>query len=132
MGIPIFLTMPTPIFFNQLFILTNLHQHAKNQTISRFCSRDVVDLKILQYDWPRAFRAISQELDFTQIQDFVSNIAKKKKLSLQTNQKTLMIKFSNKFRKLYFWGKHFILKNFSSVMHMHMYMHMGLYHNSKI
>ena len=43
----LFLTMPTPNFFNQLLFSTNLYQHAKNQAFSSFCSRDIVDLKIL-------------------------------------------------------------------------------------
>ena len=46
------MTLPIPMFFNQLFILMNFHQHAKNQTFSSFCSRDIVDLKILQSDLP--------------------------------------------------------------------------------
>ena len=29
--------------------------HAKIQTISSFCSRDIFDLKILKSDWPRPF-----------------------------------------------------------------------------
>ena len=40
-----FLTNPTPIFFNQLFISRNLHQHAKNQAFSSFCSGDIANLK---------------------------------------------------------------------------------------
>ena len=36
----------------------------KKQAFSSFCSRDIVDLKILQSDWPRAFWSISQEIDF--------------------------------------------------------------------
>ena len=47
----------------------NLHQHAEIQAFSSLCSSDVVDLKILQSDWPRAFWYISQELDFSQIWD---------------------------------------------------------------
>ena len=42
----------------------NFYQHAKNQAISPFRSRDVVGLKILQYDWPKGFWSISQEPDF--------------------------------------------------------------------
>ena len=42
----------------------NLYQHEKNQAISSSGSRDMVDLKILQSDWPRAFWSISQEPDF--------------------------------------------------------------------
>ena len=36
-----------PIFLNQLLFSINLYQHAKNQAFSLFCSRDIVDLKIL-------------------------------------------------------------------------------------
>ena len=47
------LTMPTQKFFNQLLIFINLNffQHAKNQAISPFYSRDTVNFKILQSDW---------------------------------------------------------------------------------
>ena len=41
----------------------NLHQYAKNQAFSSFCSRDIVNLKILQSDWLRAFWPISQKPD---------------------------------------------------------------------
>ena len=62
----LFMTMPTPIFSHQLLILVNLYQHAKNQACS-FYSRDILDLKILHFDWPSAFWAMSQELEFSQI-----------------------------------------------------------------
>ena len=39
-----FMTMPIPIFFNQLLISMNLYQHAKTLTFSSFCSRNIVDL----------------------------------------------------------------------------------------
>ena len=50
-----------PIFFKQLLISMNLHQHAKNQAFLSFCSRDRVDLKFLHFDWPRTFLHISQK-----------------------------------------------------------------------
>ena len=62
-----FMTMPTPIFSNHLLTSMNLYQHAKNQFFSSFFSRDIVDLKILQSDWPRAFWLISQKPEFFQI-----------------------------------------------------------------
>ena len=43
----------------------NLYQHAKNQAISSFFSRDTFDLKVLLPNWPKAFWPISQELDFS-------------------------------------------------------------------
>ena len=53
----------------------NLHQYAKNQAFSSFCSRDIVSLKILQSDWLRAFWPISQEPDFSQVWDLCKNTA---------------------------------------------------------
>ena len=46
------LTLSTQTFFNQLlvFIDLNFSQHAQNQAISLFYSRDIVNLKILQFD----------------------------------------------------------------------------------
>ena len=67
--------MPTPIFSDQLLISMNLHQHAINQAFSSFSSRDTVDLKFLQSDWQRAFWPISQEPDFSQVQDLCENTA---------------------------------------------------------
>ena len=40
----------TKQIFNELLILMNLNQHAKNQAISSICSGDAVDLKVLQSD----------------------------------------------------------------------------------
>ena len=62
----LFMTMPIQIFFNQFLVLMNMYQHAKNQAFSIYF-RDIFDLKILQSDSPRAFWAISQELEFSQI-----------------------------------------------------------------
>ena len=53
-------------FFQQVLISTNLYQDAKNQAFSTFCSKDILDLKILQSDSPRAFWPISQESEFSQ------------------------------------------------------------------
>ena len=61
------------IFFSQLLISMNLYQYAKNKTFPLFCSRDVVDLKILQSDWPRVFWPISERPDFSQILDLWKN-----------------------------------------------------------
>ena len=44
----------------------NLCKHVKNKAVSSYCSGDLVDLKILQFDWSKTFRLISQELDFSQ------------------------------------------------------------------
>ena len=53
----------------------NFYQHAKNQALSPLFSRDLVDFKILQSDWPRAFWSISQEPDYPQIWDLCKNTA---------------------------------------------------------
>ena len=36
-------------------MFANLYQHAKNEAVSMICSEEIVDLKILQSDWLRAF-----------------------------------------------------------------------------
>ena len=59
--------MPNQKIFNQLLIFVNLYQYAKNEAVSLICSGKMLDLKILQSDWLRAFRPISQEQDFFQI-----------------------------------------------------------------
>ena len=62
---------PHPFFDHVLYHIfqstSNFNEfvsRCKNQAISSFGSRDMVDLKILQSDWPRAFWPISQEPDF--------------------------------------------------------------------
>ena len=74
--------MATPIFdhahtsiFQSTFNFYELHQYVKNQAFSSFCSRDIVNLKILQSDWLRAFWPISQEPDFSQVWDLCKNTA---------------------------------------------------------
>ena len=59
--------MPNKNIFDQLLTFVNLYQHAKNEAVSSICSGEIVDLKILQFDWLRAFWPISQEQDFFQI-----------------------------------------------------------------
>ena len=50
-----FLNMLNQNIFYQLLIFLNLYQHAKNVSVSSFCSQEIVNLKILQSDWLRAF-----------------------------------------------------------------------------
>ena len=45
----------------------------KNQTSSSFCSGDIVNLKILQSEWSRAFWPISLEPEFSQVWDLCKN-----------------------------------------------------------
>ena len=51
--------------FNQLLIFMNLCQHAKNEAASLLCSGEIVDLKILESHWLRAFWLISQKQGFS-------------------------------------------------------------------
>ena len=53
--------------FKSTYNFMNLYQQTKNQAISSICSRDIVALKILQFDWTTAFLPISQKSDFFQI-----------------------------------------------------------------
>ena len=53
----------------------DLYQHAKNQAFSSFCFRDIVDLKVLQPYWPRAFWPISHKPEFFQIWDLSKHTA---------------------------------------------------------
>ena len=67
----------------------NLHQYAKNQAFSLFCSRDTVNLKILQSDWSRAFWSVSQEPDFSQVWDLCKNTADIKKFLYRPNSEKI-------------------------------------------
>ena len=60
--------------FNQLLIFVNLYQHAKNEAVSQIGSEQIIDLKILQTDWLRAFWPIPQEQDFFPNIGFVQQI----------------------------------------------------------
>ena len=67
----------------------NLHPYAKNQAFSSFYSRDTVNSKIVQSDWPRAFWPISQEPDLCKntSMGFVQEYRKYHKVSLLTKFK---------------------------------------------
>ena len=51
-------------------------QHAKNQAFSSICYREIVDLKILQSYWLRAFCPISPEPGFFPNMGFVQEYKK--------------------------------------------------------
>ena len=71
-----FLITPNTIHFDQHLISINLYQHTKNQAFSSVSSRGTVDLKILQFDWPRrAFWPASPEPAFSQVWDLCKNTA---------------------------------------------------------
>ena len=54
-----------------------MYQHIKNQTTSLFHSRDIVDLKVLESNWPRPFWPKSQETDFSQTWNLRKNTKNK-------------------------------------------------------
>ena len=83
------MNMLTQNIFNQLLLFMNLYQHVKNQAISPFYSRDIVDLKTLQTDWPRAFWPISEKLGFFKILDLCRNITDNINFPYRTNSEKI-------------------------------------------
>ena len=77
--------MPTQNIFDQLLAYVNLYQHAQNQAISLICSGDMIDTKILQFDWLRTFRPISQEQNFSQTWDLCRNTGNNISFHYRTN-----------------------------------------------
>ena len=51
----------------------NLYQNAKNKVALLICYEEMLNLKILQSEWLRAFWPLFQERDFSQIEDFYRN-----------------------------------------------------------
>ena len=88
----------------------------KNQTFSSIFSRDIVDLKILQSDWPRAFWPISQEV-YSQVWDLCNNTINNINFFCRPNSEKINAKFSNAIKKTLFlahflpfspfWGQNF-------------------------
>ena len=76
----------------------NLHQYAKNQTLSSFCNRNIVNLHILQSNWSRSFWPISQEPDFCEVWDLCKNTANIIKLLYRLILEYVITKFSDKFK----------------------------------
>ena len=104
----------------------------KNQTFSSICSRDIVDLKILQSDWPRAFWPISQEI-YSQVWDLCNNTINNINFFCRPNSEKINAKFSNAIKKPYSWPifchfPHFGGKNFffQKIRLFHAQYHMGL------
>ena len=87
----------------QLLIFVNLYQHAKNEAVSSICSGEIVDLKILQSDWLRAFWPISKEQNFHQQQRCCAGTKKIIKIFIiEQIQRKLISNFFFKFKKPYF------------------------------
>ena len=62
-----FLTIPPQKFSNQLLNFMNMYRHAENPAITYFHFRDIVNFKILQPDWMKAFWPTTHNLEFSQI-----------------------------------------------------------------
>ena len=60
----------------------NLCEPEKNQAFSSFCFRNILDLKILQSDWSRAFWVCILRTKFLANMEFVQEYRKQYKLSL--------------------------------------------------
>ena len=75
----------------------------KNQAIY-IIIRDLVDLKIMQSGWPRAFWPISQEPNFSRIWDYCKNITNNiTNFYYKPNSETTHEKKKKKFKMSYFW-----------------------------
>ena len=96
------LTMPNQKLFVQLSIFVNLYKNAKNEAVASICSADIVDLKILQSDWLRAFWPISHEQVFSQIQDLCRNTANSINFHYRNNSVKIIDQIFLKFKKSYF------------------------------
>ena len=66
------------------------------------CSGEIVDLKILQSDWLRSIWSISQEYDFSQIQDLRRNTANNIKFHNRKNAMKINDQFFLKIQKTLF------------------------------
>ena len=96
------LTMPNQKLFVQLSSFVNLYKNAKNEAVASICSADIVDLKILQSDWLRAFWPISHEQVFSQIQDLCRNTANSINFHYRNNSVKIIDQIFLKFKKPYF------------------------------
>ena len=76
----------------------NLYKHATNQAISLFGSRDIVDLKIQQSDWPRKFWPKFYKLDFSNVE-----LMQEQNNTFNIDQIENYDQFLNKIKKPYFW-----------------------------
>lgn len=96
---------------DQLLMFQNFHPNAKNLPISSICSKDIVDLEILQSHLPRAFWPISQGPKFSRICALCNKIANNINFNYRPNsEKNEWPKYFHKFEKT-FWGKTFFWEN---------------------
>ena len=79
------------------FVLT------KSETVSSICSGEMLDLKILQSEWLRAFWPLFQEQNFSQTDNLYWNTGYNINFHYKTNSGKINDKFFFKFKKPYFW-----------------------------
>ena len=95
--------MPNQKIVNQLLICVSLYQHAKNKAASSICSGEILDLKILQSDWLRAFWPISQQQDFPKYRICLGTLQIIKFFYYITNSVKINDQIVFKFKKPCFW-----------------------------
>ena len=89
-----------PNILQSTFNFNELVSTGKNMTFSFFSSRDIVALKILQFDWSRAIWFISQKKHYPQMWDLCMNTSND--IMDQILEKKTMTKFSINSQNLIF------------------------------
>lgn len=110
-----------PKNFDQLSIFVNLYEHANNRAISLICFEKIVDFKILQSNWLRAFWPISSELDFSRTWSLCRNTENETKFHYRTNSGKINVRnFSINSKNLIFgpFSPIFGLKKWLCHLHM--------------
>ena len=111
-----FLTTPTPKIFNVILICMNLYQHSKNQImfeiqetleswdqICSICYGEIVNLKIMQFDWPRVFGLHLRNNIFLHYRICAGAQQIISIFIIKQIQWKLMTRFFLKFKKTFFW-----------------------------
>ena len=93
--------MPHQTLFNKLLIFVNLYQLIKNKVASSISSGEILDLKVLQSEWLRAFWSICLE-HFFQIEDLYRNTVNNINFNSEQVQGKLMTQFFFKFKRTCF------------------------------
>ena len=93
--------MPHQTLFNKLLIFVNLYQLIKNKAASSISSGEILDLKVLQSEWLRAFWSICLE-HFSQIEDLYKNTVNTINFNSEQVPGKLMTQFLFKFKRTYF------------------------------
>ena len=80
----------------------NLCLHAKKPPITQFCSKDIIDLKILQSHWARELWPVSHEPNFSQIRD-VQRLANNMNFRYTANSEKFKDQIFQSIQKTFFW-----------------------------